>query len=455
LHRRSHRILTLALLVVALLAFSGILGLRGGAFAAPEIPRAALPSPTAFDAQQVRRGEQLAAIGDCAGCHSVPGGAAFAGGVAVPTPFGTIYGTNITPEPATGIGQWSLEAFQRALRQGISRDGHNLYPAFPYNHFTHMTDADIASLYAFLMTRDAVRATPPANQLMFPLQFRPLVAAWNFLYLKEGPLPQTSGQPPAYLRGAYLVDSLAHCAACHSGRNALGAEKKDAYLAGGEAEGWHASALNADSPSPRPWTAEALATYLRSGIAEGHAMTAGPMHQVVASLSRADPADVAAIANYITSQMGPGSAQSQARAEGANRRAALPSLATAPPSSAGGANDEAQMQLGANVYATSCASCHDAGRGASSNAALKLPLAVALHLPKPDNLVRIVREGIQPLPGEPGRWMPPFAGVLSDEQLAAVVAWLRRQGTDQAPWDEVAGAVAKAKKANPTDKPTP
>ncbi|HVZ45512.1 MAG TPA: cytochrome c [Ramlibacter sp.] len=173
-------------------AMCGALGLGAGSS-----PIQAQPAPAAdsFPQEQVRRGRQLAALGDCAGCHTPSGGSAFAGGVAVRTPFGEIYSTNITPEPQTGIGEWPLDAFRRALRQGISRDGHRLYPAFPYDHFTHLTDDDIAALYAFLMTRDPVQAIAPQNRLMFPLGFRPLIGIWDALYLKEGPKPPASNAP--------------------------------------------------------------------------------------------------------------------------------------------------------------------------------------------------------------------------------------------------------------------
>jgi mono/diheme cytochrome c family protein len=421
------------------LALLGILGCAN-MVAPPAIASAAVPQPQSFDRTLVRRGEQLAAVGDCNSCHTVPGGAPYAGGVVIATPFGTIHGTNITPDAQTGIGAWSEEAFRRAMREGVSRDGHRLYPAFPYNHFTHLTDDDLHALYAFAMTRAPVRQEARANQLTFPLQFRSLIGMWNMLYLKEGPVATVAGRAPDYNRGLYLVDALGHCAACHAPRNRLGAERGDAGLAGGDAEGWHASALDQRSESPVPWTAQALATYLRTGLVDQHAMTAGPMHGVVSNLSRADPADVQAIATYISAQMGPPDAARQARAESARRKAVQP-LASVQPTQRNPSPDPAVLALGASVYQGSCAGCHDAGRGLSSNSALQLPLAVALYLPEPTNLVHIVRDGIRPLPGEPGRWMPPFAGNLSDDELTALVTWLRYQGTDLPPWGDVAQVV--------------
>jgi len=409
----------------------------------PAIDAVAPPARSAFDPALVRRGQRLAALGDCASCHTARDGSSYAGGVPLQTDFGTIYGTNITPDPRTGIGNWSPAAFRRALRQGVSRDGHLLYPAFPYHHFTHLTDGDIDALYAFMMTRDPVPAQPPANRLRFPLQFRPLVAGWNLLYLREGPLPAAAGQDPQTARGAYLVQSVAHCAACHTPRNSLGAERRDAALAGGEAEGWRATALNANSPSPVPWTPQTLAAYLRTGLVPEHAITAGPMQAVVHQLSHADEADVRAIASYIAANMGAPTPERRSR-EAASRQKAAQPLALVKPAAPAPADQQSTLALGASVYATSCAGCHDAGRQVSSNSALPLPLAVALHLPDPRNLIHIVREGIAPPDGQPGRRMPPFEGALTDEQLTALVVWLRRQGTDAPPWNDVARVVKES-----------
>jgi mono/diheme cytochrome c family protein len=407
----------------------------------PAIASVAPPAATSFDRAQVQRGEQLALLGDCTSCHSSRTGPAYAGGVGLETSFGTIYSTNITPDAGTGIGGWSLEAFRRALREGVSRDGHLLYPAFPYNHFTHLTDDDIAALYAFFMTRTPAQAHAPANHLRFPLQFRPVVAGWNLLYLKRGPVAQDSAHDADWNRGAYLVQSVAHCGACHTPHNQLGAERKDLALAGGVTEDWYASALNANTPSPVPWTPDTLAAYLRTGLVPDHAITAGPMQEVVHNLARVDAADVRAIANYVHSAMGATTDQQRAREASARQKAALPSLAQVQPSGNGLAPDANTMQLGATVYTAACASCHDAGRQVASDGALRLPLASALYQPIPANLIHIIRQGIAPPRGEPGRWMPAFEGTLSEDELTALVTWLRRQATDEPPWNDVAKAV--------------
>ena len=423
--RRGLRSALAVLLVLALVAFA--IAWR------PPIARVATPAMASFDPALVHRGARLAAMGNCVSCHTTAEGAAFAGGRGVPTPFGTVFATNITPDADTGIGGWSEAAFKRALRAGVSRDGHLLYPAFPYDHFTRLVDGDIHALYAYLMTRTPVRASAPANHLMFPLQFRPLLAGWNLLFLQQGPRAQAGSGEAA--RGAYLADALTHCSACHTPRNRLGAEDRHRFLAGGEAEGWHASALNGESESPLPWSTDTLATYLRTGLAPGHAMAAGPMQDVVRSLSEVDPADVHAIATYITGTMGPATPERQTREAAAQQRAQGPLHLDGSP--------------GARLYADNCASCHDAGRGLSSNTALRLPLAVALYLPDPRNLLHILRQGIQPEAGRPGRWMPPFEGTLSEEQLTTLADWLRREAAGQPPWPDLARA------AQDTRPPTP
>src|SRR6202165_1063298 len=177
------------------------------------------PTPQSFDRDLVRRGRDLAAIGNCSDCHTRRGGRDFAGGLPVPTPFGTIYSTNITPDAETGIGRWSEAAFRRAMRSGVDRDGQHLYPTFPYDHFTNVTDEDDRALYAYLMTRPAVHAPARANELSFPLQQRFVVAGWEFLFLRHGTYQVDPAQSAVWNRGAYLVEGLAHCGACHTPRN--------------------------------------------------------------------------------------------------------------------------------------------------------------------------------------------------------------------------------------------
>ena len=422
-----------ALVVVAAALVVTLLGCAALAWTAP------LPAgpATSFDAGTVARGARLAAIGDCAGCHTARGGRPYAGGVALATPFGTIHGTNITPDPETGIGAWTEAAFVRAMREGVARDGHQLYPVFPYDHFTHTTDDDLHALYAYLMTRDPARAENRPNDLRFPFSLRPLVAGWKMLYLRQAAFTAEPARSPEWNRGAYLVQSLGHCGSCHSPRNALGAERTDRAFSGGEAEGWYVPALNNASPSPLPWTVEQLTTYLRTGIATDHA-----------------------IAVYIHSVLGNPTPEREARAGEAVRRAAagpLPAMRTdssgpadaaaradvAKPAASGA--DAQEVALGAGVYAGACASCHDAGRAVSSNGALRLPLAVAVYDPDPRSLLRIVREGVTPPPAEPGRWMPAFGAVLTDEQLVGLLSYLRSTAAGAPPWRDLPKAVQETR----------
>ena len=190
----------------------------------PAIAAIEPPAPQSFDSALVKRGRDLAAIGNCNDCHTVRGGQDFAGGLPVPTPFGTIYSSNITPDAETGIGRWSEAAFRRAMQSGVDRDGRHLYPTFPYDHFTHVSDEDDRALYAYLMTRPPVHAPARDNQLSFPFDQRAVVAGWKLLFPAPRHLSGPTSQSAEWNRGAYLVEGLAHCGACHTPRNALGAE---------------------------------------------------------------------------------------------------------------------------------------------------------------------------------------------------------------------------------------
>jgi mono/diheme cytochrome c family protein len=385
-----------------------------------------------FDKALVARGARLAAVGNCISCHTAADGRAYAGGYPLHTPFGTVYGTNITPDPETGIGRWSEAAFVRAMREGIDREGHQLYPAFPYEYFTRLSDEDLHALYAFVMTREPVRAATPPNRMLVP---RPAVALWKARYFKPERFRADPSRPAMWNRGAYLTESLAHCSACHTPRNALGAEKKEAYLSGGEAGAWHAPALDASSPSPVPWTATALATYLRTGLVDEHAISAGPMRPVVTNLSRVPEEDARAIAEYIVSIDTRSVREREARA-----RAAL----AAPVSRAPATADDRAVRNGAALYAGACGDCHDRGRAAEGGA-LPLPLAIGLTIPTPRNLIHIVRDGIVPGAHEAHPWMPEFRGALTDAELADLVAYLRSL-TDKPPWHDVEAEMKRASK---------
>jgi mono/diheme cytochrome c family protein len=438
--------LTLAVLLLLLIA--------AGAFAAwawrGELPPVDPPARSVFDPSTITRGRALAAIGDCAACHTAPGGKAYAGGLPIRTQFGTIYGTNITPDATTGIGRWSLAAFTRALREGVARDGRHLYPAFPYDHFRLATDEDIQAIYAYLMTREPVHAPTPENRMRFPLQFRTLVAGWKLFFLDRMSYQQDPAQSVEWNRGAYLVQGLAHCGACHTPRNIAGAEKKRAFLAGSQIEGWIAPSLNSTSRTPVPWTRDSLYDYLRTGFHENHEVAAGPMAPVVQNLARAPEEDVRAIATYISSLMGPAGSERERLAQATLQRvAAEASLlpGEAPPSRASTrADGNRDFQAGAQIYEGTCALCHGSRvQTTAAGDALHLALSTSLVLPEPTNLVRIILQGMAPPDGERGPMMPGFAAALTDEQVVALVEFLRAQYTQRPAWRNIERQVRKVR----------
>jgi mono/diheme cytochrome c family protein len=396
----------------------------------PAIARDA--SPPSFPAARIEKGAQLAAIGNCITCHTKAGGVAFAGGRPIETPFGTIYSVNITPDRDTGIGGWSEAAFRRAMKDGVSRDGHHLYPAFPYDHMARMRDEDIDAVYAFIMTRRPVRAAAPVNDLSFPFNIRPLVASWKLLFLDRGMTPSDATKGPVWNRGAYLVEGLGHCGACHTPRNALGAEKTDEAYAGGESEGWLAPALNAASPAAVPWDAERLYNYLRHGFDSLHGIAAGPMAPVVRNLDAAPDQDVRAIAVYVADV---------AHASGAKPSDAEKVLARIKDK---GGNANAPKQPGADIYAGACAQCHGELGRTPTNPAVNLALSSTLRMPRPDNAIHIIRDGIRPEHGA-GPIMPGFGGVLSDQQLATLLGFLRSYFAERSPWSDVESSIRDTK----------
>ena len=394
----------------------------------------AKPQPGSFDAAAVKKGAELAALGNCISCHTKDGGEPYSGGRAIDTPFGRIHATNITPEPETGIGGWSEAAFTRAVREGVSRDGRHLYPAFPYDHMTRTTDADIKSVYAFLMTRRAVRSETPANTLRFPYSMRSLVAGWKLAFFRSGDTRADSTKSAEWNRGAYLVEGLAHCGACHTPRNAFGAESSSNAYGGGETGGWTAPALNAASPAALPWTPDRLTAYLRTGDSAQHGVAAGPMAPVVDNLAQVSDTDLRAIATYVASVAGTPSKERVEQGEKALAR----SQGAAMTRSAG-------PSAGAAVYAGACAQCHGESGRAPLVPALNLGLSSAVRGKEPNNLLRVVLDGLTPADNKPGPVMPGFAAVLSDKQLGDLIDYLRASFTDRPAFAGLEAAVRNAR----------
>ena len=271
--------------------------------------------PVALEPALVSKGARLAAVGNCISCHTLPGHDAFAGGLPITTPYGTIYSSNITPDPDTGIGKWSEAAFQRAMEEGVDREGHHLYPVFPYDHFTLVSPDDNKAIYAYLMSRQPVHTEPQRESLRFPYNFRPLIAAWKLFYFDSGRYEPATKQSAEWNRGKYLAEGLGHCGSCHTPRWGSGAEDRSRHFDGGEAEGWNAYPINANSVAPVSWTVDDLTFYLRHGYHELHGVSRGPMAEVTGNLGMLPDEDVRAIASYVVSEMGEPSAEQQQRIE--------------------------------------------------------------------------------------------------------------------------------------------
>jgi nicotinate dehydrogenase subunit B len=388
-------------------------------------------SANVYTAATIEQGRVLAAAGNCIVCHTAPGGVPNAGGRAMVTPFGTVFSTNLTPDPATGIGSWSFSAFQRAMREGISRDGHALYPVFPYASFTKTSDADLTALYAYLMAQPAVAAAVPPATLAFPFNLRPLMALWNALYLAPGPVAAVATQSAAWNRGSYLVNGLGHCGACHTERNALGAERDGpAHLGGAMVDGWEAPALTALSHAPVPWSEAELYRYLRFGYSAQHGSASGPMAPVVRQLALLPEDDVRAMANYLASFNPPSTADAPLRAE-----RVAPAEANVLPGPA------------QRLFTSACGACHHGDDGPQL-LGRNLPLALNsnLHSARPDNLLRVILEGVrEPASAELG-FMPAFRDALDDAQIAQLAAYLRQRfAPDKPAWPDLEAASARVR----------
>ncbi len=433
--RRSTSIWAVAGALVA-----ALLGLGAAALGwRPVIAPVAANLTGVYSPQLLARGAALAAIGNCVACHTAEGGVANAGGRPLVTPFGTVYSSNLAPDPTTGIGQWSFSAFQRAMREGVSRDGHRLYPAFPFTAFSQTTDDDLQALYAHLMSQPPAVARVPETRLAFPFNLRPLLGLWTALYLQPGVVPAAAAEPVTptadpdtgrsaqWQRGAYLVNGLGHCGACHTPRNALGAEQSgSAYLGGALADGWEAPALGQLSRSPVPWTEAAMLQYLRSGHHAEHGIAGGPMASVVQGLATAPEADVRAMAHYLVALQPAAAPVAAANRVAAARPATLPGPAQ-------------------RLFESACGACHHAGDGPEVQG-LNQPLAlnINLHSTRPDNLVRTVLDGIwQPAFPAIGH-MPAFRQALDDGQVAELAGWMRQHfAPGQPPWTDLPATVAR------------
>jgi len=396
--------------VLALLIAVPLLVIAYQLFAEPGSEKSSVPPGDAV--QQISRGEYLARAGNCMACHTSRGGKAYAGGRAIATPFGNLYSSNITPDKKTGIGDWKADDFWRAMHNGKSKDGKFLYPAFPYPNYTKVTRADSDAIYAYFRTLPAVTQENMAHELSFPYNQRILLAFWRMLYFKAGEFEPDQMQSREWNRGAYLVQGLGHCAACHAPRNALGGTVGEAALAGGTIPGlnWHASSLAPDGNAGLGgWDVKDIADLLKTGVSKQGAAF-GPMAEVVgSSLQHLSQADIDAMAVYLKALPRQGVQQAQAEAP-------------RPPAA------EAMLKQGAKLYELHCAECHKAdGRGVPP---AYPPLAgnLSLAADSPLNPIRVVLNGgyAPSTSGNPRPYgMPPFGSTLSDAEVAAVVSFIR------------------------------
>jgi mono/diheme cytochrome c family protein len=377
--------------------------------------RAGEPDPQDFT--QIERGRYLAVLSDCASCHTVPGSnQPFAGGRPIETPFGNIVAPNITPDPETGIGSWSDDAFDAAVRHGLRRNGSRLYPAMPYTAYTKMSRDDVQAIHAYLNTVTPVHNAVVANTLPFPFNIRTAMRVWNALYFTQGDYKPDSKQSAEWNRGAYLVDGPGHCGACHTPKTFLGGDKTDRYLRGGYLQGWSAPDITGDARvGVGAWSADELVAYLKSGHNRVSAAT-GPMAEVVSlSTEHMTDGDLKAIATYLKSVSGQ---QDQPQA--------LP-------------KDNPAMVAGAAIYRDQCSACHGIDGKGIAELFPSIADSSMVKSDDPSTSIRIVLRGARSVgtpaqPTAPG--MPSYGRQLDDAQIAAVLTYMRNN------WGSAAASVA-------------
>jgi mono/diheme cytochrome c family protein len=369
------------------------------------------------DFAQIEKGRYLTVASDCLSCHTVPGsGQPFAGGRVIETPFGGIVAPNITPDPETGIGDWSDDEFDAALRKGVRRDGASLYPAMPYNAYTRMSGEEVRAIRAYLATVTPVRHPVAAKSLPFPFNFRSAMHIWNALYFKEGEYQPDPKQSVEWSRGAFLVDGPGHCGACHTPKSFLGGDKSSRYLQGSDVQGWFAPSLTNDSRSGLgAWSVEDFVAYMKTGHNRVSAAT-GPMAEEVSlSSSQMTDQDLEAMASYLKTVPGGQGAPGPLRA------------------------DDPVMQAGEAIYRDQCSACH----GLDGHGVPQLFPSVAdssiARSNDPTTSIRIVLRGARSVgtiaePTAPG--MPSYGRQLSDVQVAAVLTYIRNK------WGGAASAVS-------------
>jgi mono/diheme cytochrome c family protein len=364
----------------------------------------------------ISRGHYLADAGDCAACHTAEGGKPFAGGRPIPTPFGTIYSTNITPDPATGIGLWTEEDFYKAMHQGIRRDGKHLYPAFPYPWYSKLSREDVDAIKAYLDALQPVRQANKESELPWPLSVREVMAGWNSLFFDEGSYRPDARQSAQWNRGAYLVEGLGHCGACHTPKNVLGGPKRKDHLEGGYGENWYATSLTNDvRDGLGDWSLQDIVEYLKTGSNVKAAAT-GPMAEVIAnSTQHLNDADLYAIATYLKS------------VTPTKERQAKPA-----------SGDRQSLARGEAVYIDQCAGCHMKTGEGQPGVFPPLKGNAVVQAKDPETILHMVLGGARVVATRDkptGLAMPAFDWKLSDQDAADLASYLRSA------WGNRAGPV--------------
>jgi mono/diheme cytochrome c family protein len=371
----------------------------------------AAPATHAAESAGTQTGKYVALAADCASCHTAPNGAAFAGGNPLKSVFGTIYGPNITSDVETGIGSWSKADFERALRQGIRKDGSYLYPAMPYGSYTKMSAADMDALWNYIHAIPAVHNTPPANTLPFPLTIRSGMAVWQSLYFKPGPFVPVASQSAEWNRGAYLVNALGHCGDCHTPRNLAQGLEAQHTMAGAQIEGWFAPDISNDTLSKiATWSVPTLQKYLKTGVAPGNVKSFGPMQEAIDdSLKHLSNSDLHAIAVYLKNQQ----------------------IAVTPEKATPARLPADSLIAGKHLYEDNCSSCHMANGKGIPGTAPALAGNDAVTAGEPYNLIMAMLEGFPPQ----GTWgaMNSFAKALNDDQIADIANYVRTAWGNDAP----------------------
>lgn len=401
------------LLLIALLVIVGVPLLVIGVQVMKSPERDHPSTPVTDTASQVARGEYLAKAGNCMACHTVRGGEEYAGGRAIRTQFGDIYAPNITPENNTGIGQWTSDDFWRALHNGKSKDGSFLYPAFPYPNYTKVTRADSDAIYAYLRTIAPVKQPNKEHSLRFPYNQRILLAFWRALYFKPGTYQPETNETVDWNRGAYLVQGLGHCSACHTSRDAFGGSTTNNMLTGGLIPmlNWYAPSLHSDTETGLgAWEAADIADLLKTGVSAQGAVY-GPMAEVVSgSLQHLADQDVQTMATYLK-------AMPKEPARSSTKAAYTPG------------DPDSVLKLGAKIYEQHCVECHGSNGKGKTTAYPPLAGNRSLTADQAVNPIRIVLSGGFPpsTKGNPYPYgMPPFSMNLNDEEIAAVVSYIRK-----------------------------